>query len=54
MTSANATLLTAAIAFIGVGVASVQAGNWIAGVIEFVVGIGAVVVYEKLPPSTTA
>ena len=53
MTSINATLLTAAMAFISGGVALVGTNLW-GGIASFAVGIIAIVVYEKLPPSTTS
>jgi hypothetical protein len=54
MTTANATILTAAIAFITAAGVSLNAGNWIPAAVEFAIGIIGIVVYEKMPSSTTA
>ena len=53
MTTVNATLLTAAMAFIGTGVTLISTNLW-GGIASFAIGIVAIVVYEKLPPSTAS
>lgn len=51
MTTINTVLLGAAMTFIGLGVTTV-ASDWIAGTIEFAIGLVAILIYEKLPAST--
>lgn len=53
MTTLNTALLTAAMGLITLGSATIST-NLMAGGIEFFLGIVAIIVYEKLPPSPTA
>lgn len=47
-TSTNVFLLTAATALVGMGVATIP-NSLLTGLIEFVIGIVAFIVYEKFP-----
>ncbi len=53
MTSINATVLTAGVGLIGLGVNTI-ATNLLAGAIQIALGIVAIIVYEKLPASPTS
>lgn len=52
LTVTNVAILTVAVALLSACVDLVKAGNWIGGLVCGVVGLVAVFLYEKLPPST--
>lgn len=50
MTTLNVLLLAAATAFIGSAMQKLST-DWVSASVEFAIGIAAIIVYEKLPPS---